>query len=74
MTTLDFELEIRPGATGSYPVVARGPSGEVATTLRWSLTPTELDLSTAVLRRAPTDDESAGGGVQPGRAVVSPRQ
>ncbi len=68
MTTLDFELEIGPGVAGSYPVVARAPGGEVATTLQWSLTPTELDhqlavikdkvlVSSAVLRRAPTEDE-----------------
>ena len=68
MTTLDFELEIGPGVAGSYPVVARAPGGEVATTLRWSLTPAELDhqlavikdkvlVSSAVLRRAPTEDE-----------------
>ncbi len=68
MTTLDFELEISPGVAGSYPVVARAPGGEVATTMRWSLTPAELDhqlalikdkvlVSSAVVRRAPTEDE-----------------
>jgi len=68
MITLDFELEIGPGTAGSYPVVARGPGGEAAATLRWSLTPTELDhqmavvkdkvlVSSAVLRRAATEDE-----------------
>lgn len=68
MTTLDFELEIGPGVAGSYPVVARAPGGEVATTLRWSLTPAELDhqlavikdkvlVSSAVVRRGSTDDE-----------------
>ncbi len=68
MNTLDFELEISPGVAGSYPVLARGPGGEAATTLSWSLTPAELDhqlavikkqvlLSSAVVRRAPTEDE-----------------
>lgn len=68
MTTLDFELEIGLGAAGSYPVVARAPSGEAATTLRWSLTPAELDdqlaviedkvlASSAVVRRVPTAEE-----------------
>ncbi len=68
MTTLDFELEIGLGATGSYPVVARAPGGEVATTMWWSLTPAELDhqlavikdkvlVSSAVVRRVPTEDE-----------------
>jgi hypothetical protein len=53
---------------GSYPVVARAPGGEVATTLRWSLIPTELDhqlavikdkvlVSSAVVRRASAEDE-----------------
>ncbi|MGH3767284.1 MAG: hypothetical protein ACRDS0_06080 [Pseudonocardiaceae bacterium] len=74
MTTLDFELEIGPGVAGSYPVVARVPGGEAATTLRWSVTPAELDhqlavikdkvlMSAAVVRRAPTEDE------QPVRAL-----
>jgi hypothetical protein len=68
MTTLDFELEVGSGTDGIYPVVARAPGGEVATTLRWSLTPAELDhqlamikdkvlVSSAVLRRVPTEDE-----------------
>ncbi|MGH3913743.1 MAG: CHAT domain-containing protein [Pseudonocardiaceae bacterium] len=68
MITLDFELEIGLGAAGGYPVLARAPGGEVATTLRWSVTPAELDqqlavikdkvlVSSAVVRRAPTEDE-----------------
>lgn len=68
MTTLDSELEIGLGMAGSYPVVARAPGGEAATTLWWSLTPAELDhqlsviknkvlTSSAVVRRAPTEDE-----------------
>ena len=68
MTTLDFELEIGSGAAGTYPVVARAPGGEVATSMRLPLTPVELDqqiavvrgavlASTAVVRRAPTTDE-----------------
>ncbi|MGH3807294.1 MAG: CHAT domain-containing protein [Pseudonocardiaceae bacterium] len=68
MTTLDFELEIGSGAAGTYPVVARTPGGEVATSMRLPLTLTELDhqiavvrgavlASTAVVRRAPTTDE-----------------
>jgi len=68
MTMLDFELEIGPGTAGSYPVAARAPGGEAATTLRWSVTPAELDhqlavvkdkvlASSAVVRRAPTEDE-----------------
>jgi hypothetical protein len=68
MTTLDFELEIGSGAAGTYPVVARAPGGEVATSMRLPLTPAELDqqiavvrgavlASTAVVRRAPTTDE-----------------
>ncbi|MGH3937641.1 MAG: hypothetical protein ACRDTG_03255 [Pseudonocardiaceae bacterium] len=43
MITLDFELEIGPGAAGSYPVLARAPGGEVAATLRWSVTPAQFD-------------------------------
>ena len=50
MTTLDFEREISPGVAGSYPVVARAPGGEVATTLRWPLTPAELDHQFAVIK------------------------
>jgi WD40 repeat protein len=68
MTTLDFELEIGSGTDGIYPVLARASGGEVATILRWSLTPVELDhqlevikdkvlVSSAVVRRAPTEDE-----------------
>ncbi len=68
MTTLDFELEIGPGAGGSYPVVARAPGGEAATTMRLPLTPAELDyqlsvikdkvlVSSSVVRRAPTEGE-----------------
>ena len=68
MGTLDFELEIGPGAADSYPVVARAPGGEAATTLRLPLTPAELDhqlvvikdkvlVSSAMVRRAPTEDE-----------------
>lgn len=68
MTTLDFELEIGPGAAGSYPVVARAPGGEVVSMLLWSSTAVELDhqlavvkdkvlVSSAVVRRAPTEDE-----------------
>jgi hypothetical protein len=68
MTMLDFELEIGPGAAGTYPVVARAPGGEVATSMRLPLTFAELDhqiatvrgavlASTAVVRRPPTSDE-----------------
>jgi len=68
MTTFDFELEIGPGTAGSYPVTARAPGGEAAATLRWSVTPAELDhqlavikdkvlVSSAVVRRAATEDE-----------------
>ncbi len=68
MTTLDFELEIGPGAAGSYQVVARAPGGEAATTLQWSVTLAELDhqlvvikdkvlVSSVVVRRAPTERE-----------------
>jgi hypothetical protein len=68
MTTLDFELEIGPGVAGSYPVVARASGGEIATTLRWSFTPAELDhqlavikdkvlVSSAVVRRGSSEDE-----------------
>ena len=34
MTTLDFELEINPGAADTYPVLARAPSGEATATMR----------------------------------------
>jgi CHAT domain/Bacterial regulatory proteins, luxR family len=65
---LDFELEIGLGAAGVYPVLARAPTGEVATTLQWSVTSAELDhqlavikdkvlVSSAVMRRAPTEEE-----------------
>jgi hypothetical protein len=68
MTTLDFELQIGLGVAGSYLVVARAPGGEASTTMRWSLTPAELDcqlavikdkvlVSSAVVRRASTEDE-----------------
>lgn len=68
MSTLDFELEIGLGAAGTYPVVARGPSGEVATSMRLPLTSAELDRQIAVVRgavlassvevrRVPTTDE-----------------
>jgi hypothetical protein len=68
MTTLDLELEISLSMAGSYSVVACAPGGEAATTLWWSLTPAELDhqlsviknkvlASSAVVRRAPTEDE-----------------
>jgi len=68
MTTLDFELEISGGEVGNYSVVARGPSGEAATTVRWPLAPAELDhqllvikdkvlVSSTVIRRAPTEYE-----------------
>ncbi|MGH3869954.1 MAG: CHAT domain-containing protein [Pseudonocardiaceae bacterium] len=68
MTTLDFELEIGSGVAGTYPVVARAPGGEVATSMRLPWTLPELDhqialvrgavlASTAVVRRAPTADE-----------------
>jgi CHAT domain-containing protein len=68
MTTLDFELEIGLGVAGCYPVVARAPGGEAESTLRWSLTPAELDrqlaviadkvlVSSAVVRRAVTEHE-----------------
>lgn len=74
MTTLDFELEIGPGAAGSYPVVARAPGGEACADLLWSVTPAELDrrlavikdkvlVSSAVVRRAATEEE------QPVRAM-----
>jgi hypothetical protein len=65
----DFELQIDlPRAAGIYPVLARAPAGEVATTLQWSVTSAELDhqlavikekvlVSSAVTRRAPTEDE-----------------
>ncbi len=68
MTTLDFELEIGPGTGDSYPVVARAPGGEVATSMRLPVTLAELSrrlavirvavvASSAVLRRGPTSDE-----------------
>ncbi len=68
MTMLDFELEIGPCAAGTYPVVARAPGGEVASTMRLPLTFAELEYqiaavrgavlaSTAVVRRPPTTDE-----------------
>ncbi len=68
MNTLDFELEISSGTAGTYPMVARAPGGEVATTMRLPLTSAELDhhlavvrdkvlASSAVLRGAPTSDE-----------------
>ncbi|MGH3769902.1 MAG: hypothetical protein ACRDRW_00635, partial [Pseudonocardiaceae bacterium] len=68
MTTLDFELEISSGTGDTYPVLARAPGGEAATTMRLSLTSAELDhhlavvrdkvlASSAVLRGAPTADE-----------------
>lgn len=68
MTTLDFELEIGSGTGGIYPVVARTPAGEAATSMRMPVTPVELDhqlsvvrdkvlASSAVMRRAPTADE-----------------
>lgn len=50
VATLDFELEIAPGAADSYPVVARAPVGEAATTMRLSLTPTELDQQLTVVK------------------------
>ncbi|MGH3837860.1 MAG: CHAT domain-containing protein, partial [Pseudonocardiaceae bacterium] len=52
MTTLDFELEIGSGAAGTYPVVARAPGGEVATSMRLPLTLAELDHQIAVIRGA----------------------
>ena len=51
MTTLDFELEIGPGAAGSYPVVARAPGGEAGAALLWTVTPAELDHQLAVTDR-----------------------
>ncbi len=68
MTTLDFELEISPGSGDTYPVAARAPGGEAATTMRLLLSSADLDhhlavvrdkvlASSAVLRGAPTSDE-----------------
>ncbi|MGH3916813.1 MAG: CHAT domain-containing protein [Pseudonocardiaceae bacterium] len=68
MTTLDFELEISPGAGDAYPVLARAPGGEASTTMRLPMALAELDrqlavvreavlTSSAVLRRLPTRDE-----------------
>lgn len=68
MTTLDFELEISPGIGDTYPVAARAPGGEAATTMRLLLSSADLDhhlavvrdkvlASSAVLRGAPTADE-----------------
>jgi hypothetical protein len=68
MGTLDFELEIGPGTADGYPLVARSPDGEVATSMRLPVTLAELSrrlvviraavlASSAVVRRAPTADE-----------------
>ncbi len=60
MNTLDFELETGPGVAGSYPVVARGQGGEIATTLRWSLTPAEFDHQLAVIKDKVADLQREG--------------
>ncbi|MGH3828947.1 MAG: CHAT domain-containing protein [Pseudonocardiaceae bacterium] len=68
MTTLDFELEISPGTGGTYPVAARAPGGEAATSMRLLLSCADLDhqlavvrdkvlASSAMLRGSPTADE-----------------
>ncbi|MGH3811841.1 MAG: CHAT domain-containing WD40 repeat protein [Pseudonocardiaceae bacterium] len=69
MSTLDFELEIGPGADDeTYPVVARAPGGEASAQLRLPVPLAELDrqlavirgavlASSAVTRRLPTGDE-----------------
>lgn len=68
MKTLDFELEIGPGTGQVYPVTARAPGGEAATSMRFPLTLEELDYQLAMIndtvlassvigRRLPTEDE-----------------
>lgn len=68
MQTLDFELEIGPGADQSYPVSARAPGGDAATSMHLPLTHEELDhqlalindavrASSGVTRRLATGDE-----------------
>jgi len=68
METLDFELEIGPGADQRYPVTARAPGGDAATSMQLPLTLEELDhqlavingavlASSAVARRVATGDE-----------------
>jgi hypothetical protein len=68
MTTLDFEPAISPGIDGSYPVIARAPGGEAATSMRLPVSAAELDRQLAVDRgqvlassamtcRAPTSAE-----------------
>ena len=65
---LDFELEIGPGADQTYPVSARAPGGDAATSMHLPLTVEELDhqlavindavlASSAVSRRVATADE-----------------
>jgi Tol biopolymer transport system component len=69
MTALDFELEVGHSITGLYPVVARAPGGEVASSMCLPLRPTQLDQQIAVVRdavlasthgknRVPTMDEN----------------
>jgi WD40 repeat protein/tetratricopeptide (TPR) repeat protein len=66
--TLDFEVEISPGTDQRYPVTARAPGGDAATSMHLPLTPEELDhqlavindavlASSAVARRVATGDE-----------------
>src|SRR6266498_1856326 len=68
MQTLDFEVEIGPGAGQRYPVTARAPGGDAATSMHLPLTLEELDhqlavineavlASSAVARRGATGDE-----------------
>jgi hypothetical protein len=68
MQQVDFEVEISPGADRRYPVTARAPGGDAATSMHLPLTLEELDhqlavitdavlASSAVVRRLPTSDE-----------------
>jgi hypothetical protein len=52
MDTLDFELEIGQGSGQSYPVTARAPGGEAATSMRLPLTTEELDYQLGVIKDA----------------------
>jgi len=52
MHTLDLQLEIGPGAGQMYPVTARAPGGDAATSMHLPLTFEELDHQLAVVNDA----------------------
>jgi Tol biopolymer transport system component len=69
MITLDFELQVGPGAGDIYPVVARAPGGDADTTLKWSLTSAELDRQLALI-----EDKVLVSSVRVRRAVTEHEQ